>query len=200
MDKQAFLAAIRQGISTLPPPDIEKSLAYYSEMIDDRMEDGINEEEAVAALEAPDAIAQQILLDTPLPKLVKAQVKPRHERTKGEMILLVLGSPIWVSLLLSAMAVAVALYSVCWAVLLSLYAVDLSLALAALAGLLQGGISVFAGSHMQAVFYLGAGIACFGLAVLLFFAFNKVTALLIRGSKQAVMHIKYAVVKKGAAQ
>ena len=47
MNKQEFLARLQKGLSGLPGEEIEEHLAFYSEMIDDRMEDGIPEETAV---------------------------------------------------------------------------------------------------------------------------------------------------------
>ena len=49
MGKQEFLAQLRKGLQGLPQEDIEERLTFYSEMIDDRMEEGLSEEEAVSA-------------------------------------------------------------------------------------------------------------------------------------------------------
>ena len=48
MNKQEFLSALQNALAGLPKKDRQKTLAFYSEMIDDRMEDGMTEEEAVA--------------------------------------------------------------------------------------------------------------------------------------------------------
>ena len=40
MNKQEYLSAIRVRIPKMPTEDMERFIAYYSEMIDDRMEDG----------------------------------------------------------------------------------------------------------------------------------------------------------------
>ena len=50
MNKQEFLDRLRKGLSGLPQAEREERLLFYSEMIDDRMEEGLTEEEAVAAL------------------------------------------------------------------------------------------------------------------------------------------------------
>ena len=41
MNKQAFLSALRKGLTGLPKDDIEHSIEFYSEMLDDRIEEGI---------------------------------------------------------------------------------------------------------------------------------------------------------------
>ena len=50
MTKQAFAAALRNELSGLPREDIDRSIDFYCEMIDDRMEEGLTEEEAVSAI------------------------------------------------------------------------------------------------------------------------------------------------------
>ena len=47
MRKQEFLTELRKGLSGLPQDDIEERLSFYSEMIDDQIEEGLAEEEAV---------------------------------------------------------------------------------------------------------------------------------------------------------
>lgn len=102
MNKQEYLSAIRVRIPKMPTEDMERFIAYYSEMIDDRMEDGMTEEEAVAMMDTPDDAVDQILEDTPLSKIVKQKIKPTHRLRAWEIVLIVLGSPVWVPLLLTA--------------------------------------------------------------------------------------------------
>lgn len=49
MRKEEFLTALRANLTGLSPEGVEKLVEFCSEMIDDRMEDGLTEEEAVAA-------------------------------------------------------------------------------------------------------------------------------------------------------
>ena len=74
-------------------------------MIDDRMEEGSTEEEVVSEIGNVDDIVSQIIADTPLVKLVKEKAKPNRMLKAWEIVLLVLGSPLWVSLLLAVIAV-----------------------------------------------------------------------------------------------
>ena len=48
MDKHTFLTDLRGALSGLPQDDIEERVGFYGEMIDDRMEEGMSEEEAQA--------------------------------------------------------------------------------------------------------------------------------------------------------
>ncbi len=56
MKKEEFLNELTGRLSELPPQEREKSLSYFSEMIDDRMEEGMKEEEAVGSMESLDEI------------------------------------------------------------------------------------------------------------------------------------------------
>lgn len=64
MKKAEFLACLRQRLISLPEDEAGKSAAFYSEMIDDRIEEGMTEEEAVAALGDPSGIAEAILQES----------------------------------------------------------------------------------------------------------------------------------------
>ena len=69
MNKQEFLSALRNTLSALPQKDIEERITFYGEMIDDRMEEGINEEDAVAEIGTVDEIKTQIGAEIPLEEL-----------------------------------------------------------------------------------------------------------------------------------
>ena len=42
MTKNEFLEQLRRGLSGLPMEDIDERLNFYSEMIDDRIEEGLS--------------------------------------------------------------------------------------------------------------------------------------------------------------
>ena len=50
MSKQEFLDQLRARLSGLPRQDVIERLNFYSEMIDDRMEEGLSEEDAKAMI------------------------------------------------------------------------------------------------------------------------------------------------------
>ena len=135
MKRSEFLEKLKAQLWALPEGDVQNSLDYYSEMIDDRMEDGLPEEEAVAAVGDLDEIVKQILSETPRPpQVVKPEKKqiPVQDNTKIWMIvLLVLGSPLWIPLVVSAVSVVFSVYVSLWSVVISLYAVFIALAASA---------------------------------------------------------------------
>ena len=190
MNKTEFLAAIAEKLGALSKSDIENSLAYYSEMVEDYMENGKTEEEAVAAIGTPEEIAAQILMEQPLPKIVKAKVKKSRKMQAWEVVLIVLGAPIWASLLLAAAIMIFSLYIVIWALAVVLYAVDISFAAVALAGIWVCVLSAAMGNAAQAIFFAGIFFFFIGAATLMFFGSNaaakgmaKLSVLIMRGIK-----------------
>ena len=59
MNKQQFLDALKKELCGLSQDDIQESLDFYSEMIDDHIEEGLSEEEAVASIGHPKEIAKE---------------------------------------------------------------------------------------------------------------------------------------------
>ena len=177
MDKQEFLNRLREGLAGLPQEDIEERLGFYSEMIDDRMEEGLTEEQAVAEIESPEAIAALIVEETPLPRLVRERVRPKRALRAWELVLLILGSPIWLALGIAALAVLLSVYIVIWAVIVSLWAVDLAFAVIGV-WLLAAGVLAFLPlqtGNAEGLAMIGAALVLAGLAILLFFGCRAAT-------------------------
>lgn len=175
MTKEGFLAQLRQQLWALPEADRQNSLDYYAEMIDDRMEDGLSEEEAVAAIGNLEEIVQQILGETPRPpvevKPEQKQQKLKQDNTKTWLIiLLVLGSPVWIPLLASAIGTVIGIYVSLWSVVIALYAAFLALAVSSV-GCIVGSFFMFGGVTGGIVAW-GAAMVCAGLAILLLLLAN----------------------------
>lgn len=199
MNKQEFLSELWERLAGLPGEDIGRLMDYYSEMIDDRMEEGLSEEEAVRAIGSIDEVVAQILMENSLPKLVKAKVKRNRAPKVWEIILLILGSPIWLPLCVAALVIFLVIYLIILVMVLVLYVVDLSVAAAGIAGFLGAFVQVFGGRLAQGAFLLGGGLACIGLAVLLFFGFNIIAKGLVILSKKMLRGIKSCFIRKGDA-
>ena len=196
MNKQEFLLALRGALADLPEADIKASLDYYAEIIDDQMEEGISEADAVASLGSVVSVAEQILLDMPLPKLVKARVKPKRRLRAWEIVLIAVGSPVWAPILLSLAVVALAVYVVLWSLVVSIYAVDVALA-ACLLGGLGGSVGLFiAGNPFSALFLVGAGLVCGGLSIFLFFGCKAATKGTVLLTRKMLIGVKKCFVRK----
>ena len=196
MNKQAFLAQLRKGLSGLPKDDIDERLTYYGEMIDDRMEDGIPEETAVSEIGDVDGLVAQIIADIPLGKLVKEKITPKKKLRAWEIVLLVLGSPIWLSLLIAALAVIFSLYVVLWSVIIALWAAFAALAACGLAGMAAGVYFAVSGNVLSGLAVIGAGIVCAGLAVFAFFGCKAATKGILSLTKKLAIWLKNCFIKK----
>lgn len=84
MNKQEFLECLRKGLTGLPQEDIEEYRAFYSEMIDDRIEEGMSEAEAVSEIGTTDDIIAQILADTARTKLAKENGNKKARDESGK--------------------------------------------------------------------------------------------------------------------
>lgn len=198
MNKQEFLAKLRANLTGMSPEDREERVNFYSEMIDDRMEEGWTEEQAIANLGSLDSILQQILSETPQIKPVSENVRPSRTRTlrAWEIVLLVLGSPLWMMLLLAFFMIVVSIYAVLWSVLLFLWAVEVSLAACALAGVICWMTSLAQGQRITGIAMLGLGIFCAGLAIFGFFGCKYITNMVLNFTKRIFLWIKSRFTKK----
>lgn len=172
MKKQEFLDKLKASLWAMPEADKQRSMDYYAEMIDDRMEDGLSEEEAVAAIGDLDEIVRQILTESPRPPAtVKKEQKQQKRGLEPWMIvLLVLGSPLWISLVTAAVSVIFSVYVSIWSVVLVLYTVAVAVGAAAI-GCIVGSFFMIGRTATIAVAW-GAALLCVGLAILLFLLGN----------------------------
>ena len=196
MTKNEFLSEMRSRLSGLPADDIEERLTFYADMIDDRMEDGLPEETAVSELGDMDELLSQIVADIPLTKLVKGSITTKRKRSVFSIVLLALGSPIWLSLLIAVSAVVLSLYAVLWSVLLSLWAVFAALAVCGLAGIVGGVYYAIGGNVLPGIAVTGAGLVCAGLSIFMFFVCRAVTRGILILTKKLAIRIKSCFIKK----
>ena len=175
MNKQQFLEQLRRRLDFLPEAEVGKSLGFYAECIDDRMEDGMSEEEAVAALGDLDAIVREIAASQPLSTIVRQRVKSEREKKGGGkgwwIALAILGSPLWLALLcvLCALAVVALVVYVCvWAVVLSLFVVLGALVVSGVGFVIYALVRLAALGAGGVLMLLGGAAVCVGLALALF--------------------------------
>ena len=199
MSKQEFLVQLRKGLSGFPQEDIEERVTFYSEMIDDRMEEGITEEDAVSRIGSVDTIISQIKADIPLAKLAREKITPKKHLKAWEIVLLVLGSPIWLSLLIAAFAVILSLYASLWSVVISLWAVFGLLIGCAFGGVVEGVVFACSGNAPSGIALLAAGIVCVGLSIFMFYGCKAATNGTLILTKKMAIWTKNCFIKKEVA-
>ena len=201
MSKQEFLTALKNALCGLPQEDIQKSLDFYSEMIDDRIEEGISEEDAVSQMGSIDEIVEQILIDTPITKLVKQKIKPTRRIGVGEVVLLALGSPIWLSLIIAIIAVIISVYASLGAVVISLWACEAAFVGSALGGFGAAGIIYATGQNAYAgLVMIAAGLFLVGFSIFFFFVCKWSSKGMLWVTKKIALGIKSLFLRKERTQ
>lgn len=160
MNKQEFLNALKKSLSSLPNGEVEERLGFYSEMIDDYIEEGITETEAVARIGAVEDVVAQC---------TEQRKNPSRKLTVWKWVLLIAGSPIWISLLASVAAVAAALYAVLWSGIVCLWAAKVALIGTALGGTVMSVVAFSSDNALVGWAMVGTTIFCVGVAIFLFY-------------------------------
>lgn len=167
MTKEAFLAALANGLSTLPQEERDEALRYYREYIEDGVEAGRSEAEVVASLDPPGTIALQICRESTF-KRAAARPTPRNTSRALAAVFGVLSLPVTLPIALCLIAAALCVVIAAFAAAVSVAAVIVAVVAAALVlgarsiWLLAAG--VMTGS--AAVFTVGLGLC--GVAVAIF--------------------------------
>ncbi len=181
MKKTEFLSQLRQKLSILPQHDVEKTLEYYSEMIDDYIEGGYSQEAAVAKMGSVNDVAAQILAGERTP-VYQAPIAQKQKKNSLVIWLLILGFPVWLPLLITAFCVLLTLAIVLgtlamvvpWSLVVSFGASALGLLLATAIVLTGEGIAA-------AVLTLGAAFVLAALCIFSLWVSIRLTALGAKG-------------------
>lgn len=166
MSKQEFLARLKIALAGLPKDEVDERLNFYSEMIDDRMEEGFSEEAAVAGVGPMGNIVTQAVSEVPISKLVKERIKPKRSLSGGEVALIILGFPLWFPLLVAFCAIIFSLYVTLFSLVIAFWGVEVGLWGAAIGGVATAAIYGFQGFAMPGVAMLGIGLFAFGAAII----------------------------------
>lgn len=196
MTKTQFVLELSDKLSGLPKEDVKKSIEFYVEMIDDRMDEGMSEADAISAIGSIDDIAEEILGEIPIVKLVKEKVKPKRKMRAWEIVLLSLGSPIWISLAAAAFAIIISVYVCLWAVEICIYAANITFFAGGVAGLGLVVVYFIQSNVGAALLVLGAGILCVGIGLLMLYVCRKSTKGMISLTKKICLGIKKMLVRK----
>ena len=192
MTKKEFLKELKKRLSRLPKKDREERLSFYGEMIDDRVEEGVTEEEAISGIGSPEDISKEILGEGE--KASTSESKEKNVPTKGRggamTVLLILGSPVWLPLLIAAFAVILSLYAVLWSLVISLFAVFASLFASGIGGVFSGILFLFGENPLSGVAVIGVALFCLGLSVPLFFGCVSATKACVRLTLKPILWAK----------
>ena len=83
MTSKEYMENLTQKLQFIEEETRNTLLEYYAEMLDDRMEDGMDEASAVAAMEAPEEIAARLAADPSVPKQAQKEETEKSAPPQG---------------------------------------------------------------------------------------------------------------------
>lgn len=190
MTKSEFIQKLESKLSNFPIDLVNDRICFYSEMIDDYIDNGLSESDAVEKLGSIDEICEIIAEDIPLSSIAKKKLKRNKKLSTLEIILLIVGFPIWFSLLASGLAVVISLYASLVAIVVSLWAVVLSCAISSIAGVVLFIIYLCLGNTPLAILMLSASFILLGVAGLFIILSKYLTKFTIKLPNQFFKWIK----------
>ena len=164
MTRDEFLNRLGELLACLPADQVKETQEFYAEAIADRMEDGMTEAEAVAAMGTPGEVAEATLDE--LPAVPRAIARTKRKSTALLWALAIVGSPVWIPLLLAFVAVAAAVYICIWVLALCVWIVAAAFGGAGLVGLLFAVDGIIIGHVPYVLASMGMGFASIGVALL----------------------------------
>ena len=177
MTKTEFLARLRQKLFILPQRELEDTLEYYSEMIDDYVENGCTPEEAVAKMGGVENVAAQVLAGTQTP-LSQTDGAKKRKRGGNMLLLLILGFPLWFPLLIAAFCILLSVAVVIAALAMVVpWSLVVSFGASALGLLIAGAAILVHESVAGAIFLFGAAMVLGALCIFALWAGIRLTAL-----------------------
>lgn len=164
MVRKEFNKRLRKSLKGLNKQERQEVIDYYNEMIDDSIESGKTEEQAIEELGSPEDLAKKILSENYPVEPISADKGVGKKKKSGLkplwILLIIIGSPLWLSIAVVAFGVALGLL-VCALVL----AVSL---IAFCGGSVGGGIAMAIYGLILLFIEFGYGLACAGGGICLF--------------------------------
>ena len=194
MKKTEFLEELRKALIGFPKEEVDGRIAFFAEMIDDRIEDAMSEDDAVKDIGTVEEITKQIISEIPLSKLVKQKIKS-NSHSALSVTLISFGAVVWLPVLISLLASAFAIYVSLLSIVISLWACVAALGVCGVGGVLLSPVLPFLGQGNTALLILSASLLSLGTAVFIFFASVHLTRLTLRLGAWCLYAIKRCFAK-----
>lgn len=195
MNKAEFLKELDRLLSALPKDERQRSVEFYSEMIDDRIEDGASEETAVNNIGSPQNIAEEIIGDAAQPNTVS-----KRRASPWTIVFAVLASPIWLPILVSIIAVIVSVYISVWAIIISIGAAGLGIAAGAVGSVAAAAVMLFTQPAADAAFIFGCALILAGIAMFVILAFIYAVKAAIKATIWLIGKARTTIACRGGAK
>ena len=195
MTRQEFITALREKLLNLPRKDTDERIGFYEEMIDDKIEEGMSEEEAIASVGTIDSIYAQMLEEIPFIEIIREKIKQKKRANGGKIALIISAFPIWLSLLAVAFAIYISLAAALWSIIISFWAVFVSFAASTPIGVIVGLFNAFSGNVLFGLALIFSGIILAGLTILAFYGCRYTTKWSAVLTKKTFLGIKKIFVR-----
>ena len=203
MTKIDFLLELSDRLEGLNEEDREQSCQFYDEMIDDRIEEGMSEEEAVADLGSIDDIVKHIIREIPISHIIKTKIKATNRLGAIAILALVFGGLILLPIGISLFATFVAIYVSVWSIVVSFFAIAIPFSASGLVGIAMLVTSAIRGEIYAGIFILGTGLLLAGISIPLYKICIDLARAMCRFSKYVFVktkaYIKTKLLKGGKA-
>jgi len=173
MNKIEFLNAIRERLKGYPRDEVDNSIEYYGEMIDDRIEDGMSEDAAVASLGDINDIVKSIKKNMPLRSVIRDKVTQAKEKVGSSgisvttIIALILLFPFWFPVATIVFTLYMVFFLLTWVFDLVLFIVGAAGIVASIYFIITAITSLVSLNPLAGAGSLGLAIMCIGAGILL---------------------------------
>ena len=133
-------------------------------------------------------------------ELKKVVLSSNEETTKKlkvwQIVFLIVGSPVWLSLLIALFVVIFSLYITLWILIISLWVVFSFVIGSSIGSIIAGIVIVFSSNNLLGIAMIGVGIFCLGLSIFLFYGCKMASKGIIFLTRKAFLGIKSRFIKK----
>ena len=168
MNINQFIDRLARKLSSLPEQELKQTIDYYYEIISDKMNDGMSENEAIDSLGSIDEIAASILSDTSTLKTDSSKTKVKESnQTNWKSIITSATAIIWIPILIGLIGAAIGLYVSLWSIVISFGATSLATGVGALVSIF-GIIDICTGAVGSGLTWIAMGIGSLGLCFIFY--------------------------------
>lgn len=184
MTKSIFIHTLKGLLAPLNSEERDKFISYYDEIIEDYKESGETEEAVINRIGTPQSIAEHILSEQESTNTTTPAIGTKV----FNIVLLVLGFPLWGSILLSAILLLLSAIIVIWCIPFTTGCCSFAFFFAALYSII-GSPFMMADVLSVGIVQLGVGIVSIGVSILLGLVTLKLSNTFIQVTKKLTLQI-----------
>ena len=163
MNRNQFIDILARKLSKMPEKELKQTIDYYYEIISDKMNDGMTEEQAIESLGSLDEIVTDTLSDAS----DSCETVKEKKESKWKNITIGATAIIWVPVLIGLFGGLIALYISLWAIVISLGAITLATGVGTLVSIL-GIVDICTGAVASGLTIISMGIGSLGLSFIFY--------------------------------